>query len=112
MIPYIPHSPADTDAMLARIGVSSTDELFTDIPAEIRTEGTLDLPDSLAEADVMSEMERLAGMNRPKLLFAGAGMYDHIIPAVGSPPDRTIRVRDRIHPLSTGNQSGDTSGSL
>ena len=82
MIPYIPHSDADVAAMLERIGVSSIDELFRDIPEAVRLDRPLDIPDSLAEADVMAEMEALAERNTPRLLFAGGGMYDHVIPAV------------------------------
>ena len=82
MIPYIPHSDADVAAMLERIGVSSVDELFRDIPEAVRLDRPLNLPDSMAEADVMAEVESLAGKNTPRLLFAGGGMYDHVIPAV------------------------------
>ncbi len=68
--------------MLEKIEVQSIDELFSDIPEAIGLKQPLNLPPSMAEAEVMAEMEDLAAKNTPKLLFAGCGMYDHIIPAV------------------------------
>jgi glycine dehydrogenase subunit 1 len=70
--------------MLATIGLSSREELFSTVPAAVRLAGGLDLPPGMAEADVASEMSRLAGENRAAGLvcFAGGGAYDHDIPAV------------------------------
>ena len=33
---FIPHTPADVEAMLATIGVSSIEQLFDEIPASLR----------------------------------------------------------------------------
>jgi len=82
MIPYLPHSEAEIEAMLKKIGVSSIEDLFSDIPEAIRFPKPLNMPDSLAEADVFSEMGRMADMNKTKLLFTGGGQYDHVIPSV------------------------------
>lgn len=70
--------------MLADLGLSSTEELFSSVPAALRLAGGLDLPPGLAEADVAAEMARLAGANAGDGLvcFAGGGAYDHDIPAV------------------------------
>ena len=81
---FVPHTDADMADMLADIGLSSVDELFDCVPAALRLAGGLDLAPGLAEADVADEMGRLAGRNRtgPDLVcFAGAGAYDHDIPA-------------------------------
>jgi glycine dehydrogenase subunit 1 len=80
---YIPSTPETLREMLEKIGVSSADGLFSDIPAEIRLNRGLDLPDGLAEAAVRRKMEALAGKNRRyKTIFRGAGAYKHYIPAV------------------------------
>ena len=82
---FVPHTNADIDAMLGFLGLSSLEELFSTIPEALRLAG-LDLSPGLSEPDVMAEMERLAGGNRAVgrdlVCFAGAGAYDHDIPAV------------------------------
>lgn len=82
---FVPHTPADRRQMLAAIGVSSIEELFTSIPAELRLKQPLDLPPPLSEPEAVAELERLARMNvgTDRLVcFAGAGAYDHYIPAI------------------------------
>src|SRR6516162_2941635 len=85
MAHFVPHTDEELAAMLDFIGLSSLDELFECVPAALRLAGGLDLPAGLSEPDVMAEMERLAGRNGacgPDLIcFAGAGAYDHEIPA-------------------------------
>lgn len=82
MIPYLPHSDSEIEAMLSSIGVSSVEDLFSDLPEELRLTRPLNLPDSMAESDVMNTLSGLAGKNRRKILFAGGGQYDHVIPSV------------------------------
>jgi glycine dehydrogenase subunit 1 len=85
MADFVPHTDEELAAMLDFIGLSSLDELFECVPAALRLAGGLDLPAGLSEPDVMAEMERLAGRNgacgRDLICFAGAGAYDHEIPA-------------------------------
>jgi glycine dehydrogenase subunit 1 len=71
--------------MLAAVGVSSLDDLFETIPAEVRFDGRLDLPEPAAEADVWRELSGLAARNRPAdelVSFLGGGIYDTFVPAV------------------------------
>jgi len=71
--------------MLATIGVGSLDELFANIPDEVRFGGRLDLPEPAAEADVLRELSGLAACNRPTdelVSFLGGGIYDTYVPAV------------------------------
>lgn len=84
MIPYLPHTDVEIQGMLSSIGVSSIEDLFTDIPADLRPEKALNLPDSMAEADVLSALKSLSEKNRTKILFAGGGQYDHVIPSIVS----------------------------
>jgi glycine dehydrogenase subunit 1 len=67
--------------MLKAIGAASVEELFEAIPASIRGR-TLQLPEPLSEAQLISEMHRFAESNRTAgKLFLGAGAYEHFIPA-------------------------------
>lgn len=83
-MPYVPHTDAQFDEMLAEIGVDSFEELIRVIPEKLRLEGGLDLPEGLSELDVARRMSRLAEKNRPAaqaVNFLGGGSYDHFIPA-------------------------------
>ena len=80
----IPHTDADRQAMLDAIGVKSVDELFSDVPEQVRFPD-LDLPDSLTEMEAVGEMNEIASYNLPtsqSTIFLGAGAYNHYIPAV------------------------------
>lgn len=81
---YLPLSSEDRAAMLDRIGVSSVDALFADIPAEKRLNGLLDLPRSKGELEVERELQRLAAKNMTAgsvPFFVGCGAYKHHVPA-------------------------------
>ncbi len=85
--PYIPNSArAAKDAMLQEIGVASEDELYADIPQELRFRGRLDLPAPIpSEAALRRHVEGLLAKNRScreVLSFLGAGCYQHEVPAV------------------------------
>ncbi|MCX7799639.1 MAG: aminomethyl-transferring glycine dehydrogenase subunit GcvPA [Fimbriimonadales bacterium] len=83
-MPYIPHTEADRREMLAAIGVGSIDELFRDIPEELRLREPLDLPPSMDEYHLQRHFFQLASQNRSSantLWFLGAGLYDRYIPA-------------------------------
>jgi glycine dehydrogenase subunit 1 len=70
--------------MLAAIGVSSIEELF-DVPAGVRLDRDLELPDGLTESEVYERMRELASRNadaESEVCFLGAGMYDHYAPAI------------------------------
>jgi len=86
MADYLPHTDEEIAEMLAFVGIGSLDELFAAVPSAVRVAGGLDLPRGLFEPDVMAHMEALAAANvasRDRLVcFAGAGAYDHEVPAV------------------------------
>src|SRR5918994_1046420 len=71
--------------MLAEIGASSIDELFAELPPEVRLDRELALAPGMAESDVYERLAALAGRNadaEQELCFIGAGMYDHYVPAL------------------------------
>src|SRR5215218_4074521 len=66
--------------MLDALGIASTDELFSDIPREVRA-SELRLPPAEAELDLAARLAGLAGRNRTDLVsFLGAGVYRHWTP--------------------------------
>lgn len=70
--------------MLATIGVSSIDELFREIPENLRIKGQLDIPSALDEDQLFRHLAELASRNVnlvDHVCFLGAGIYDRYIPA-------------------------------
>jgi glycine dehydrogenase subunit 1 len=82
---YTSATDADRRAMLEAIGAGSVDELFAEIPAEVRLDRELKLPEGRSEPEVFAHLAELASQNADadsELCFLGAGMYDHYVPAV------------------------------
>ncbi|NCA82960.1 MAG: aminomethyl-transferring glycine dehydrogenase subunit GcvPA [Opitutae bacterium] len=77
---YSPHTAADRAEMLRAIGVSSMDDLLTQVPANLRA-GGYDWPAALGEAELTAHARGLAAQNKPLACFAGAGAQDHYVPA-------------------------------
>ena len=80
-MPFIPHTDEDVRAMLARIGVESIDQLFDEIPAELRTGRLERVPAGLSEMEINRLMLERAEQDGRYLNFIGAGAYEHHIPA-------------------------------
>ncbi len=81
---YLPHTPADRQAMLAAIGVKDIDALFMDVPEGRLLPGAMDLPHHAGEMSVERSLAALAGRNVPAgaaASFLGAGAYRHHVPA-------------------------------
>jgi glycine cleavage system P protein (glycine dehydrogenase) subunit 1 len=79
---YVPHSDSDVREMLETVGVPSLDALFAAIPAALRSGRPLTVPDALPEWDAVRTVGALAAADPPLVCFAGAGMYDHWVPAI------------------------------
>ena len=79
---FFPHTTEDIRLMLERAGMKSLDDLYSDVPEQIRFRGEYELPEAMSEAEVRSLFERLGEKNRRLTVFAGAGSYDHYTPAV------------------------------
>ena len=78
---YFPHTEADLQAMLDRVGVDSLDALYPQVPEAIRFRGDYQLPEAMSELEVRQLFERLGQQNRQLVCFAGAGVYDHYTPS-------------------------------
>src|SRR5450432_2601838 len=104
---FIPHTPEDVARMLEVIGVQSIDDLFDEIPRELRA-GTLGLPPAMSEMEVGRLLtERAASDGRP-LNFIGAGAYEHHIPA----PVWAIATRGEFYSAYTPYQAEASQGTL
>ncbi|KAB2489491.1 aminomethyl-transferring glycine dehydrogenase subunit GcvPA [Priestia endophytica] len=82
---YLPDTNQDQKEMFSLLNISSVDELFEDLPTEIRLERELNIQPATSESLLMKKMQNLALQNRnanqyPN--FLGAGTYDHYIPSV------------------------------
>jgi glycine dehydrogenase subunit 1 len=83
-VSYVLNTPADQKAMLARIGVSSIDDLFANIPVELRLKRRLAVPPALGEMELQRHVESVAARNQAAgdaVCFLGGGAYDHFIPS-------------------------------
>jgi glycine dehydrogenase subunit 1 len=84
-VSYLSLTDADREAMLERIGISSVEDLFQDIPERVRFRGELDIDPALSEPELVAHLEELAARNvhtGQELSFLGAGIYDHYVPAL------------------------------
>ncbi|MBN2427201.1 MAG: aminomethyl-transferring glycine dehydrogenase subunit GcvPA [Deltaproteobacteria bacterium] len=82
---FTPHTDNDIVQMLKVIGANSIDDLFKEIPAEVRNKKDLKLEAPLSESEVLRELQRLANRNatpETHRSFLGGGTYNHFIPAV------------------------------
>src|SRR5687768_15516239 len=80
-MPFNPHTQKDVADMLSAIGVKSIDDLFDEIPKELRIESLAGIPDALNEMQIGRLMTARAAMDGTPLNFIGAGAYEHHIPA-------------------------------
>ncbi len=84
--PFVPHTDAEIEEMLSFLGLEDLGDLFAEIPQALRLAEGLELPPAMSEPDVARRLDDLAARNRPcgrdLVCFAGAGSYDHEIPAV------------------------------
>lgn len=80
-MPFIPHTLDDEKIMLETIGVDSIEDLFDEIPREIRAGELKQIPAGIGEMELMRKMNFRARKDEVALCFIGAGAYEHHIPA-------------------------------
>ena len=79
---YFPHTEQDINDMLARVGAKSLDDLYADVPEEIRFKGDYDLPEAMSEIEIRKFFDGLCRNDKQLTCFAGAGVYDHYTPSI------------------------------
>ena len=84
--PYIPNTVEKVrQSMLETIGVKEPGDLYVDIPAAVKLNEPLDLPEALSEFELKRHVEGMLAKNvscGEKLSFLGAGCYQHHVPSV------------------------------
>lgn len=105
---YIPETREGRADMLASLGLTGPDELYSVVPEEVRC-GSLNLPEGLSELEVIGRMEALASENvRFGTVLRGAGAYRHHIPAIV----RTITSKEEFLTAYTPYQAEISQGVL
>lgn len=79
-MPFIPHTEQEVRDMLAAIGAARIEDLFDEIPAALRS-SLKQVPAGLSEMEISRLMTARAAQDDDALCFAGAGAYQHHIPA-------------------------------
>ncbi|AYV67058.1 aminomethyl-transferring glycine dehydrogenase [Niallia circulans] len=82
---YLPMTEQDQKEMLAAIGVSSVEDLFSDIPEKVRFQGNYSIKRAKSESALLKELTKLAQKNadaKANVSFLGAGVYDHYSPVI------------------------------
>jgi glycine dehydrogenase subunit 1 len=80
---YLPHTPAEREAMLAAIGVERVDDLFANVPEGLRS-GPPGIPEGLSEMQVSRLLDSLQARNtnlEHTPSFLGGGAYHHYVPS-------------------------------
>ena len=83
MVDQLPNRGLELE-MLHEMGMSSIDDLFEDIPLEVRMNERLDLPPPQSEEEIIADARRLLGANLAMtevVSFLGAGLYRNYVPA-------------------------------
>ena len=80
-MPYIPHTPDEVKQMLGTIGVDSINDLFDEIPQELRSTSLTAIPMGQSEMAVQRLLSEKAMLDGTPMCFAGGGAYEHHIPA-------------------------------
>jgi glycine dehydrogenase subunit 1 len=79
---YFPHTQADLADMLERCGVRSIEELYADVPQQLRLKNGYALPAAKTEKEVRDFFDALGAKNKQLTCFAGGGFYHRYTPAV------------------------------
>lgn len=79
---FFPQTKEEIEQMLKQAGMNSLDDLYADVPEQIRFRGEYDLPEPMSETEIRSLFDKLGEKNRRLTVFVGAGCYDHYTPAV------------------------------
>ena len=80
-MPYISHTPDEVQQMLEVIGVKSINDLFDEIPQELRSNDLDGIPLGQSEMAVQRLLSGKSLQDGVPLCFAGGGAYEHHIPA-------------------------------
>jgi glycine dehydrogenase subunit 1 len=86
---YVGRSDEEREEMLRTVGVDAVEKLLRSVPSGLRSNAGIELPGPMSELDVTRRVKELALGNTVSggtavdktSCFAGAGVYDHFVPA-------------------------------
>src|SRR5712691_8201147 len=110
-VAYLFNTPEHQSDMLQTIGVKSVEELFDQVPRELRLDRPLQLPPPMSEIELESHLRERASQNvgaSGRVSFLGGGIYDHFIPAAVD----AIAGRSEFYTAYTPYQAEASQGSL
>jgi glycine dehydrogenase subunit 1 len=105
---FIPHTPDDVAAMLDFLGLQSSEDLFDEIPGELKIRALNGVPPALSEMEIGRLLSERAARDGRPLNFIGAGAYEHHIPA----PVWAIATRGEFYSAYTPYQAEASQGTL
>ena len=71
---YIPNTPQEASAMARRIGADSLEDLYADVPQNVRCARPLAVGEGMSELALVRELKRIAAKNRVyDTIFMGRG---------------------------------------
>lgn len=80
-MPFIPHTKEDVQEMLNTLSIKQIDDLFDEIPKELKQVSLAQVPPGMSEMELGRLMRARAKLDGGMLCFIGAGAYEHHIPA-------------------------------
>lgn len=85
--PFIPNSePAVLKSMLDALGMKSSEDIYKEIPDDLRFKGKMDIPEAiLSEAKLKKHVEVILAENencKDNISFLGGGIWNRHVPAV------------------------------
>ena len=108
---YIPATHEDEEKMLKACKVNSIDDLFSDIPDNLKLKRDLELEESKSELEVSQIVKNIADKNistEELTCFLGAGAYDHYVPSI----IKHITLRSEFYTAYTPYQAEISQGTL
>ncbi|MDR1926493.1 MAG: aminomethyl-transferring glycine dehydrogenase subunit GcvPA [Endomicrobium sp.] len=78
---YTMQNQKDNKKMLETIEINNLDELFNEIPKNLRIKD-LNISGGKTEQELLNYFSRIALKNKTLISFRGAGIYDHYIPSL------------------------------
>ena len=78
--PYLPNS-SRREEIFSEIKYNSIEELFSDIPEEVKMNSEYNLPEGKTELEVKRDMRETLSKNKDVTKFLGEGIYPHFVPS-------------------------------
>src|SRR3990167_8731395 len=80
-MPFIPHTDVETKQMLEACKANSIEDLFVEIPTDLKKYQINHIPEGITENELARLMQERQSHLKPGTCFIGGGAYEHYIPA-------------------------------